>query len=69
MRRQLREAEVVHLDETGTHVGGRLKWVHGAARERLSLLGIADHRGGKGIISLGVSDELRGIAVHDGWSS
>jgi transposase len=68
IRHQLREAGVLHLDETGAHVSGKLKWVHGAATDRLTLLGIADHRGGQGIASLGVSTELRGIAIHDHWS-
>jgi transposase len=53
IRRQLEEAEVVCLDETGAHVGGKLKWVHGAATPELTLLGIADHRGREGIRSLG----------------
>ena len=69
VQRLLRAEPVVHFDETGAHVGGRLAWVHGAATDLLTLLGIDDHRGGKGIAALGVAPELSGIAVHDHWSS
>ncbi len=69
IQRQLRAEPVVHFDETGAHVGGRLAWVHGAATDQLTLLGIDGHRGGSGIAALGVAPELTGIAVHDHWSS
>ncbi len=67
IRRELRTAPVVNVDETGCHVGGELKWVHGAATERLTLLGLDDHRGVDGIRALGVLDEMTGIVVHDAW--
>jgi transposase len=66
---QLRTAPVVHLDETGCHVNGKLWWAHGASTERLTLLGIARRRGGEGIAALGVAEELAGIAIHDHWSA
>jgi transposase len=69
IRRQLQAAEVVHLDETGAHVGGELKWVHGAATDGLTLLGIDDRRGAEGIKAMGVTEEFSGIAIHDAWSS
>lgn len=69
IKRQLQRAPVVNLDETGAHVKGELKWVHGAATDRLTLLGIDDCRGAKGIKELGVLDKLTGIAIHDGWSA
>jgi transposase len=67
IKRQLRGAAVVNMDETGCHVGGKLKWVHGAATDRLTLLGVDDHQGVDGIKSLGVLEEITGIVVHDGW--
>jgi transposase len=69
IKRQLQAAEVLHLDETGAHVNGKLKWVHGTATERLALLGIDDHRGTEGIKALEVTEEFSGIAIHDAWSS
>ena len=67
IKRQLRRAAVANLDETGCHVGGKLKWVHGAATERLTLLGVDDHRGVDGIKSLGVLEEMTGVVIHDAW--
>lgn len=69
IQRQLQAAEVAHLDETGAHVNGKLKWVHGAATDRLALLGIADQRGSEGMKVLGVAEGFTGIAIHDSWSS
>jgi hypothetical protein len=45
IKRQLQRAAVVNLDETGCHVGGKVKWVLAAATDRLTLLGVDDHRG------------------------
>ncbi len=67
IKRQLQRAAVVNVDETGCHVRGKLKWVHGAATERLSLLGVDDHRGVDGVKSLGVLEEMTGIVIHDAW--
>ena len=67
IKRQLQGAPVVSVDETGGHVKGELKWVHGAATERLTLLGIDDRRGVVGIKALGVLEELTGIVIHDAW--
>jgi transposase len=69
IKRQLQRAAVVNVDETGGHVGGKLKWVHGAATERLTLLGIDDRRGVAGIKALGVLEEMTGIVIHDAWSA
>ncbi len=67
IKRQLQMAAVVNVDETGGHVGGKLKWVHGAATEQLTLLAVDDHRGVDGIKALGVLEEMTGIAIHDAW--
>jgi transposase len=67
IKRQLQRAAAVNLDETGCHVGGKLKWVHGAATEGLTLLGVHDRRGVEGIKGLGVADEMTGIVIHDAW--
>jgi transposase len=69
IKRQLQAAAVLHLDETGAHVNGKLKWVHGSATDRLALLGIDDNRGAEGIRALGVTEKFPGIAIHDAWSS
>jgi transposase len=67
IKRQLQRAAVVNVDETGGHVGGKLKWVHGAATDQLTLLGVNDRRGVEGIKALGVLEEMVGVVVHDAW--
>ena len=67
IRHLLQRPAVVNMDETGCHVGGKLNWVHGAATDRLTVLGVYDHRGVDGIKSLKVLDEMTGIVVHDAW--
>ncbi len=69
IKHELLTAAVVNVDETGCHVGGKLKWVHGAATERLTLLGVADRRGVEGVKALGVLEAMTGIVIHDGWAA
>jgi transposase len=69
IKRELLRAAVVNVDETGCHVGGKLKWVHGASTERLTLLGVADRRGVEGVKALGVLEAMTGIVIHDGWAA
>ena len=69
IKQELLRAAVVNVDETGCHVGGKLKWVHGAATERLTLLGVADRRGVEGVKVLGVLGAMTGIVIHDGWAA
>ena len=67
-RAELIAAPVAHFDETGVRVDGRLRWLHSASTERLTLLGVSAHRGGLGIDALGVLPAFTGVAVHDGWA-
>lgn len=66
---QLRASDVVHVDETGSRTEGRLRWVHSASTERLTLYRLHDRRGMDGIDHLGVLPDFQGIAVHDGWET
>ncbi len=66
-RRLLRDAPVVHFDETGGRATGRLHWVHSASTGRLTLLDCHPKRGRSAMDDLGVIGEMSGVAVHDGW--
>ncbi|RAX45529.1 IS66 family transposase [Arthrobacter sp. AQ5-05] len=63
----LRHAPVVHFDETGARVEGRLAWVHVACTDTMTLLHLAP---GRSVESIGAGGILghgfNGIAVHDG---
>ena len=69
LKQGLRRSSVIHADETGLRVAGRLHYVHVASTRRLTHYG-ADTRRGKGAIDeIGVLPEYRGTCVHDGWLS
>ncbi len=63
----LHEADVVHFDETGGRVTGRLHWVHSASTGLLTLIDCHQKRGRAAMDDLGVIGAMTGVAVHDGW--
>jgi transposase len=69
VRAQLARAPVVHFDETGARVAGRLHWLHSAGTDRLSLFTVHPKRGRHAMDQAGVLPGFQGVAVHDGWSS
>jgi transposase len=70
-RRALTEAELVHADETGLRVAGRLHWLHWlhvASSSRFTSLFCHRKRGEEGIDAAGVLPGFTGIAVHDAFA-
>jgi len=67
VRGQLAAAPVVHFDETGLRVDGRLGWVHSASTQTLSLFTAHTRRGTAAMDDAGVLPVFGGVAVHDGW--
>jgi transposase len=68
VRTNLAAAQVVHFDETGLRVEGRLRWVHSASTSKYSLIFVHDRRGTKGMDAAGVLPGFAGVAVHDAWA-
>ncbi|MFZ0168186.1 MAG: IS66 family transposase [Candidatus Dormiibacterota bacterium] len=62
------DAPVVHFDETGARVAGRLHWVHVASNATTTLLDCYQRRGKVAIEEMGVLSLMSGIAVHDGFA-
>jgi transposase len=68
-RRALGGAELVHLDETGLRVAGRLHWLHVASSAGFTGLFCHRRRGKEAIDAAGVLPGFTGIAVHDAFTS
>jgi transposase len=68
VRGKIAAAPVVHFDETGFRVEGKLHWVHSASTGKYSLITVHRRRGTKGMDHAGVLCEFAGVAVHDAWA-
>ncbi|QOC93892.1 IS66 family transposase [Micromonospora craniellae] len=68
IRDRIRQAPVVHFDETGMRVEGRLAWLHSASTGTDVLLTAHRRRGAAAIDDAGVLPGFTGVAVHDAWA-
>ena len=63
---QLKRAKVVHFDETGLRVAGRLCWLHTASNSLYTHLFVHPRRGGEALRSAAsVLKDFGGRAIHD----
>jgi transposase len=69
LRDALGRATVIHFDETGARVAGRLRWIHVACTPLLTSYHLDDRRGQTAIDQHGVLPAMTDgrTAVHDGW--
>lgn len=69
IREQVTSSPLIHCDETGGRISGKLQWVHFTGNDSFSLLTLSPWRGSKGINDVGVLPSYNGTAIHDCYAS
>lgn len=67
MGEAIKTTPVVHADETGMKVAGKLYWLHVLATTVLTWIGCHANRGKKAFDAFGILEEFVGTLIHDGW--
>lgn len=64
----LRAAPLVHADESGLRVQGKLHWLHVAANDSHTWYGVHAKRGMEAIAAQAILPQRIGVLIHDCWA-
>ncbi len=69
LKKKLLQEPVLHADESGMRIEGKLNWFHSLGSERYTFYYPHEKRGGEAMKAMGILPEYLGILIHDGWKS
>jgi len=64
---ELRRNRVVHCDETGIYIDGKLNWVHVVCTGKITYYALSQKRGTEAMHEINFLPHYHGIVVHDFW--
>lgn len=67
VKEKLQQADIIHNDETGINIAGKLHWIHTAGNKELTYLLPHPKRGSEAIDEMDILTEFNGVSVHDFW--
>lgn len=69
IKQQLHQAPLLHSDETGLRVEGKLHWLHSASNDKLTDYEVHEKRGKEAMDAAGSLEGYQGKLVHDHWKT
>lgn len=66
-KKRLIESLLLHNDETGINVNGKLRWLHSASNEKWTLFYPHARRGIEAMKAMGILPHFKGVSMHDHW--
>lgn len=70
IRQKVAALSVIHCDETGVDIGGKLNWMHCLCNDSWSYCTVHEKRGSKAMDEIGIIPSLdKCTLVHDFWSA
>lgn len=70
IRERVSGLSVIHCDETGIRVNGKLQWIHCLCNDNWTYMVMHEKRGSKALEDIGILPELDGSTIiHDFWKS
>lgn len=64
---KLAHSTLLHADETGININGKLHWLHAAINEKYTYFYPHENRGNKATEAIGILSNFKGTLCHDHW--